>query len=184
MPETVSAFGISSASTGLTGFFSFNCFLEKQSSETSVCSTGAPQHYFESSLRSLFNGLIHSFRCSQNFCLQHVSHAAHVGSLSHVVALTWDLFCFARCEGISRTGLHAAETGSKWDFPKCSWQLLEQLWASGPGPSPLRISVTVHNRVLTRHPYQQINKGIAAVMVYIILFHCYDWIGLITFHKG
>lgn len=67
------------------------------------------------------------------FCLQHVSHAVlgrHVGSLSHVVALSWYFFCFAMCERINRVGLHTPETGSKWDFPKCSCHILQ--WAPGP----------------------------------------------------
>lgn len=83
------------------------------------------------------------------FCLQHVSHAVlawHVGSLSQMVALSWYLFCFARCEGISRAGLHAAEIGSKWDFPKWSRQVLQQLWAPEPGPSPLCITDCLWDR--------------------------------------
>lgn len=140
----------------------------------------SPQHCFKSSLRFLFNGLINLLRCRQNFCLQQGSHAVsawHVGSLSHMVALSWSLFGFARCEGISRVGLHAAETDSKRDFPKCSWQVLQQLWVPGPGPSPLCIIVTLYRT----EPTRQIQKAIAAVMVDTILFCCYDWIGLITF---
>lgn len=120
---------------------------------------------------------IHLDAARTSACSMFPMLAWQVGSLSLVVALSWYLFWFAGCEGISTTE-RAAETGNKWDFPKWSWQVLQ------PGPSPLCVSVTVYRTDFTRHPYQQIHRAIAADMVYTILFCCCGWIGLITFHKG
>lgn len=48
---------------------------------------------------------------------------------------------------------------------------------------PLCISVTVYGTELTRHPYQQIHKAIAADTVYTSVLLLW-LIGLTTFHKG